>query len=419
MATDLEVSEVQDVPVPALEYETHHWRPQHPALFSRAEVTRQTGDYRSAVPQRIAAWVPALPADLTADVVDASAALMSFDAHTVSALGAEDPTLGPMASILLRTESASSSQIEQLTVSARQLALAELDQSERTNARAVVGNVRAMEAALRLSDVLDAASILAMQRELLLAQPGYEEHAGVFRDELVWIGNRDTAGPRGAEFIAPQHPLIGPAIEDMLDFAARDDLPALVQIAVAHAQFETIHPFVDGNGRTGRALAQAMLRSKGLAAHATVPLSAGLLTDAEGYFGDLQAYRAGDAGPIIHRFAAAARYAAATGRVLVDDLRRELELSRSQLEGLRSQAAAWRVLPTLIGQPVVNARYLQATLGLSEMTALRALTALTERGVLVERTGRARNRIWQHPGILDVLDSYAAAIRRAAIRPGR
>lgn len=419
MATGLEGTGAHAVPVPALAYETHRWRPQYPALFSRAEVARQTGDYESAVPPRIATWVPALPADLAADVVDASAALVSFDAHTVTALGAEDPALGPMASILLRTESASSSQIEELTVSARQLALAELDQSDRANARTVVGNVRAMEAALRLSDSLDAASILAMQRELLLAQPGYEDHAGTFRDELVWIGNRDAAGPRGAEFIAPQHPLVRPAIDDMLAFAARDDLPALVQIAVAHAQFETIHPFVDGNGRTGRALAQAMLRAKGLAAHATVPISAGLLTDTEGYFNDLQAYRAGDAGPVIRRFAAAARYAAATGRVLVDDLRGELERSRLQLAGLRSQAAAWRVLPTLIGQPVVNARYLQNTLGLSEMTALRALAALAERGVLVERTGRARNRIWQHPGILDVLDSYAAAIRRAAIRPGR
>jgi Fic family protein len=404
------------IPIPAVGWETRAWAPTFAEFFSNAEVTRQTGPYESAIPARIVDWEPVLPPADIADVIEASSALAVFDQYAVTRLGTENPAVGPMSAILLRTESASSSQIEQLTTSAKQLALAELEEGGTSNAETVVGNVRAMEAALRLSDRIDEPSILAMHRELLLRQPGLEHEAGRIRDQLVWIGNHDSAGPRGAAFIPPQAGRVSGALADLVAFGAREDLPALVQIAVAHAQFETIHPFVDGNGRAGRALAQALLRNKGLATHTTVPISAGLLTDTYGYFEALTFYREGDAGPIIRRFASAGRYAAVTGRKLVDDLYEQLELSRDAASTVRSQSAAWRILPRLIGQPIVNVRYLARDLELSDLTVARGLETLTERGVLVERTGKARNRVWQHPGILNVLDEYAASIRRFSLR---
>lgn len=97
----------------------------------------------------------------TADVEDATRALVAFDRHAQSRLGTDNPALGPMTAILLRTESASSSQIEQLTTSAKQLALAEIDEGDKANALTVIGNVRAMEAALQLSDDISEDSILA------------------------------------------------------------------------------------------------------------------------------------------------------------------------------------------------------------------------------------------------------------------
>lgn len=399
--------------VPGSRFASHEWRPRNPDIYSRAEVRRQTGPYESIVTAEIAGWEPVVGAEDAANVEDATVALVGFDTYALTVLGGDSPALGPMSAILLRTESASSSQIEQLTSSARQLALAEIDEGEKANAATVVGNVRAMEAALRLSERLDSESILAMHHELLRKQPGVEHEAGRFRSELVWIGNRDNAGPRGAEFIAPQHELVPGAVGDVVAFMQRVDVPVLVQVAVAHAQFETIHPFVDGNGRTGRALAQSLLRNKGISTRTTVPISAGLLTDTEAYFEALTAYRAGDAGPIVRRFADASRFAAVSGRRLVDDLAAQLEDARERMAGVRRQSAAWRVLPRLIGQPVVNTRYLKSALGLSDMTALRALDTLAERGVVVERTGQARNRVWQHPGILDVLDDYAEQIRRS------
>jgi Fic family protein len=413
MVADLHRDARPGIAVPAVTYQTNDWQPLVHELFSNAEVRRQTGEYESIVTHHIADWSPEMSGEDIADVVEASTALSQFDHYALVRLGATNPALAPMSAILLRTESASSSQIEQLTTSAKQLALAEIDEGDRANAGTVIGNVRAMEAALRLSDKLDEASILAMHRELLSRQPGLEHEAGRFREELVWIGNRDTAGPLGAEFIAPQHSQIRAAVADLVEFMRRDDVPALVQIAIGHAQFETVHPFVDGNGRTGRALVQALLRNKGLATHITVPISAGLLTDTDSYFAALTAYRTGDAGPIVRRFANASRYAAVTGRRLVDDLYEQVEVSREKMSGLRTQSAAWRVLPGLIGQPVMNTKYLKSALGLNDVTALRALDTLTDRGVLVERTGNARNRVWQHAGILEVLDDYAASVRRA------
>lgn len=383
---------------------------------------RQTGDYSSAVAAPIAAHEIVMAAADLADVEDATRALVEFDAHARTALVGDgedrDIVLGPMSAILLRAESASSSQIEQLTTSAEQLALAELDEASGTNAETVLGNVRAMEAALRLASELSVDSVLAMHRELLRHQWLLPEEAGRFRTEQVWIGPGE-AGPRTAEFVPPHHSRVADGVADVVAFAQRDDVPVLVQVAIAHAQFETIHPFVDGNGRTGRAVAQSMIRNKALLVSATVPISAGLLVDTEHYFTALGGFRAGDAGPIVRRFAAAARIAATTGTKLVDDLVGVLTESRERLQGVRAHATARRLVPHLIAQPVVSAQHIQTALGVGEMATLRALDTLSDRGVLRERTGRSRSRVWEHPGPIGVLDEYAETIRRMGRGAGR
>lgn len=203
---------------------------------------------------------------------------------------------------------------------------------------------------------------------------------------------------------------------DLLGFLGRQDLPVLVQVAVGHAQFETIHPFVDGNGRTGRALVQSVLKNKGMVSGMAVPISAGLLSDIDRYFAALGSFRKGDAGPIIAEFARASRRAAVSGRQLLDHLSDALEDSRAKLTGVRSDAAAWRVLPELVAQPVMTAKHLIGTLGLGEMAALRTLKLLTERRVLREVTGHRRNRIFEHGEILRVLDDYARGAKRGTGR---
>jgi Fic family protein len=392
-------------------YEEHYWHAENDGTATRAKMASASGLYQSTIPASIARWSPLLPGDLAADVEEAAASLAQFDSHASITLGAGSPTLGPMHSILLRTESASSSQIENLTVGARQLALAELDQSASHNAQVVVGNVRAMEAALALADRLDQEAIRTMQAEIVSRQPGMSQHAGQWRDILVWVGSSSIT-PRGASHIAPQAALVPEAINDLIEFMARDDLPVLVQVAVAHAQFETIHPFIDGNGRTGRALVHALLRAKRLVISTTPPVSAGLLRATDRYFDALTAYRAGDARPIIEQFTAASRFAAQSGAKLVDDLAAEVATSRQKMGHIRPQSSAWKVLPVLIAQPVINARFLIERLDMNEVTAQRALGALSEAGVVEERTGKQRNRVWQHSGIIAILDEYGQSLRR-------
>ncbi|MBU9762525.1 Fic family protein [Mycobacterium sp. TNTM28] len=187
----------------------------------------------------------------------------------------------------------------------------------------------------------------------------------------------------------------------------------LAQIAVAHAQFETIHPFTDGNGRTGRALAQSMLRNKGLTRQVTVPVSAGLLSDTDGYFAALTAYREGDLAPIIERFARASERAVANGRQLITQLR-EIRASWNDRVTARSDSAVWRVADLLTRRPVVNGVLLRQELGISTDHPRRYIGPLTGAGIVVEFTDRARNRAWHAPEILAALDDFAERAGRRA-----
>ncbi|MBO0880578.1 MAG: Fic family protein [Mycobacterium sp.] len=304
---------------------------------------------------------------------------------------------------MLRSESAASSEIENLTASARAIAEAELIGGRaKRNAEMVVANTAAMQAAVSLSDAVDADAILAMHRALMAKEPRHTP--GEFRTEPVWVGGGST--PISATFVGPRHELVPAAIGDLIAFAERADVLALPQIAVAHAQFETIHPFTDGNGRTGRALVQAMLRNKGLTRQVTVPVSAGLLADTDAYFAALTTYREGNAAPIVERFSQASILAVANGSQLVADLRGIRERWKDVITA-RSDSAVWKVADLLTRRPVVNAALLTEELGIDSTNAHRYLNPLTEAGVIVETSSGPRNRVWRSPEVLAALDAFA------------
>ena len=354
------------------------------------------GTYHVVVPVAIADLVLDVPPTVLAEAEAASREITRFDAE----LGGE---IAPFAAVLLRSESAASSQIENLTASSRAIAEAELPGGNaKRNAAMIVANTAAMQAAVALSATVDADAVRAMHRALMAHEPRHSP--GEFRTEPVWIGGGST--PIGADFVGPGDERIPGAIDDLTAFAARTDVPLLPQIAVAHAQFETIHPFTDGNGRTGRALVQAMLRNKGLTHRVTVPVSAGLLADTAGYFAALTSYRAGDATPIVAQFARATVLAIDNGRHLVADLRAIRE-GWTDLITARSDSAIWRVADLLTRRPVVNAALLARELGIDSTNAHRYLNPLTAAGVLVETTNGPRNRVWRSPEVLAALDAFA------------
>ena len=389
---------------PALIFEQRQWKVDV-ELFSRTQARKHAGPYSAAVTPEIANLSPTLSSEVIADSEEATRAVVRFDEQVSTVFGGE---FAPMSAILLRTESASSSQIENLTVGARQIALAELGEHASNNAKVVTGNVRAMEAALELSANIDEGSILAMHESLLGASQ--REHAGKWRKQQVWIGG-SGAGPHHALFVPPHHDRVESAIADLLKFISRDDVPVFIQSAIAHAQFETVHPFADGNGRTGRALVHALLTNKGLTQNVTVPVSSGLLVNTNGYFDALGEYRKGNIEPIIQQFNEAAIFAVGNGRRLVTDLEESISDAHSKITA-RTDAAAWKIANLLVAQPVINNEFVRERLGISDIAAQRGIDHLESVGVLKQPRNQARNRVWQSPAVLDDLDAFAARIRR-------
>lgn len=389
-------------PWPPLGWAEYDWAPRIPPhLVSHSVRQRHQGPYRAAVVPHIADLVPTVPLPALSAAADAASEIARFDTE----LAAE---VAPFASILLRSESASSSMIENLTAGAKAIALAELGDTNKRNATEIVGNVAAMRAALDLANALDANAILAMHAALMgQLQP---DIAGRWRTEQVWIGGT-SFGPHQATFIPPHHTEVPALIEDLATFLRRTDIPLLIQAAIAHAQFETIHPFVDGNGRTGRALIHSLLRGRGLTRNVTIPVSAGLLTDTADYFDALTAYRSGDLTPIVIRLAEAAHEAMANGRVLVNDLH-SIRTSWHERIAVRRGAAAWQLASLLLRQPVIDAATVAAELGIAAPNALRAIRPLVEAEVLTEFTGHKRNRLWQAREVLTALDAFAARAGR-------
>ncbi|MCJ1705837.1 MULTISPECIES: Fic family protein [unclassified Rathayibacter] len=370
-------------------------------MASRRLLRAAPGPYRAAVPPFVADLDVSLPSDLLAVSEDASRELTRFDAQ-VGTLTA------PFASILLRTESASSSEVEQLTASAKQVALAELGDSSSTNAQLVVRNVAAMEAAIALSDELDTDAVLTMHRVLL--ESTAPDIAGHWRDQQVWIGGGGVS-PHGAVFVPPHRERVPALMLDVMEFARRVDVPVLAQVAIAHAQFETVHPFPDGNGRTGRALVQGMLRAAGVTENVTVPVSAGLLGDMKRYFDALTAYRSGHVRPIIETLADAAFAAVQNGRRLAADI---AAIGARWDAGIRarSDSSVHALRQLLLRQPVVTIALVTAELGVSFPTAEASVQKLVEAGVLTQSRAGRRNRSFEAVEVLAALDDFAARARR-------
>lgn len=395
-------SDVRGTGWPPLTYETLPWTAQYEIhATSRSERKKHQGPYQAAIPPRIRVADLKLPGELAAQVGDASAELARFD----ELMGGE---IAPFSAILLRSESAASSRIENLTASARAIAEAEIGTSHRKNAAEVVANTRTMMAALELAGDISGPAILAMHRALMSGTDPI--NAGRWRTEQVWIGGGNL-GPHLALFVPPHHDRVSDAIDDLMRFIARDDLPVLAHAALAHAQFETIHPFTDGNGRTGRALVHAMLRHGQLTRNVTIPVSAGLLSDTKAYFDALTTCRLGDPIPIVSQFAQAAFKAVANGRVLVDELRR-IRQRWQRLIKARSDSAVWGLADLLLRRPVVNARVAAEELGLDVGNVHRYIKPLLDARILAESLDVKRNQVWRAAEVLAALDAFAARAGR-------
>lgn len=315
---------------------------------------------------------------------------------------------------LLRSEAVASSRIEGYLVSHRNLARAFVDPSAaRETAAFVVANVRAMESAIRLGADADLspAIILEIHRRLL-EDTRDAPIAGRLRTEQNWIGGD---GPHAAAFVPPPPEHVAPLLDDLAAFAARADVPALTQAAIVHAQFETIHPFADGNGRVGRALIHAVLRRRGVTSDGAIPISLALAAAGDGYVDGLTAYRFDDVWTWVGFFAERVEQAAERSLDLaarIDALQRRWT---EQAGAPRRQSAAARMIPELVGLPVFRIPQMAERIGMSDEAVRVAVTRLVDAGVLRSVTIGRRNRVFETVDLFAALDDF----ERDLAPPGR
>ncbi|MGH9388504.1 MAG: Fic family protein, partial [Vicinamibacteria bacterium] len=365
-------------------YVERSWR-YDPALYAPAR-------YRRAC--SYVAFVPDPIRDLELRIEGEVAALISEAEARIAALNRPvSPALAPLARLLLRTESIASSKVEGMQADARSLARAEVahdtGRSVGQELAGILANVDAMQFAIETATehpTMEPAHLKEIHRVLLVGS--HPERAGLFRSGQGWIGGNDY-NPCDAAYVPPPEEEIERLVDDLCASCNQDRLPPLVQAAIAHAQFETIHPFDDGNGRTGRALVQVLLLRRGLAPSFVPPLSVVLAAEKQRYIEGLVAFREDDLSGSLEIFAsAAARSAELAQKYLADvvDLQ-DAWRARLQATRVRSDAAAWSVIEVLPGYPVITVAVALAALETHGVRRSRpalqlAVVQLEEAGVL-------------------------------------
>lgn len=390
---------------PPISRETQQWMrdPDELALLPKSARRRMLPTYEASIPHLIANRDVILSPQLTARVSDLLVSIARFDGEQMQR-GYDLPAL------LLRSESSASSQIEHLTSSVRNVALAELADESPQNARLVAGNVAAMRKALASQDEITVDSIRDVHR-ILINWSG-ESFGGELRREQVWVGGTPYS-PHGAHYVPPTWQRVPEYLDDIVAFISREDVDPIVQAAVAHAQFETVHPFIDGNGRTGRVLLHKILRRSGVLLHVTLPLSAGLLHNVDAYMKSLEAYQEGNPIAVVEQLVDALELSLMVGRLVA----RNLDGVFAGWRGLmteRANSSIHRLPLVLAEQPVVTVPYVAEKMGITTRAAQNLVSRACEYEVLRPLGNRRRGVFYQADELIDVLEEASSlpSIRR-------
>jgi len=368
-------------------------------------------DYEAYVPDPLIGRKIVLDGDVAADVADAEAAIVRLNADARALVDTE-----ALACILLRAEAVASSRIEGLEVGARRLLHAEVirglkEASPDVTATEVLGNIDAMVYgvdAVEPGGPITVDVLLEVHRRLL-AGTRLEEYGGRFREEQNWIGG-SSHNPCSAAFVPPPHEYVEELMADLCAFSSTDDLPAVAQAAIAHAQFETIHPFVDGNGRTGRALIHLILRRRGLAVRVLPPVSLVLATWAQSYIDGLTQFRfvGSPTSPKavegintwVGRFAGACTRSVADATTFEERAASLEEQWRERLGTIRANSGTDRLLRSLPGAPILTVDSAAALIGRTFKPAADAIERLVDAGILRQVTIGRRNRAFEAPEVI-------------------
>lgn len=318
---------------------------------------------------------------------------------------------GSLEGVLLRTEAVSSSKIEGIRSGASNLARAAAGAESDATTEEVANNLAAVLDAVKNPPRFTSEWICDIHSRIMPDEP----FAGKLRTDHVFVGRGDIAT---ADYVAPPPEMVPDLLEDLLRFLQREDICPITKIAVGHSQFECIHPFADGNGRTGRAISLSLLTHSGFP---PVPMSAGMLAATERYYKSFRDYAQGNPALSVWMHASAITAAAVT---LTEIWMRQTDIAESWNEKLftgrvgRHQAAALR---WIADNPAFTIASLAEAIGSTYRTAERIVQNLKTHHIATpspaktarnsEQTGRSK-QIWEIPEILELSETTEETTKR-------
>lgn len=363
----------------------------------------------------VRAFVPApLP---PAPPIDWNPALRARFDEALVALGRIDSVamLLPDVSLFLysyvRKEAVLSSMIEGTQSSLSDLLLFELEEAPGVpldDAREVSNYVAALEhglARIRGGFPLSLRLIREVHERLLAHGRGSDKQPGEFRRSQNWIGG---TRPGNAVFVPPPPEQVMECMSALEHFLhdQPQSTPPLLKAALAHVQFETIHPFLDGNGRVGRLLIALLLCERGVLREPMLYLSLFFKTHRRTYYELLNRVRLeGDWEAWLDYFAEAVTVTAGQAVDTVQRLEAMARRDRERIQGLgRATGSTLQVHHELLRRPLANSPELTRRTGLTALTVNRALAHLAELGIVHERTGQKRNRVFSYAEYMAILN---------------
>lgn len=384
------------------QYVNGHWAPD----FARASGRRSAaGEYEAFIPGELAEAEPQFSAATSALAERAGHAVLRLNQGAASLASLEG-----LARQLLRSEALASSQIEGLSLSHRKLAQAALDGQANHKALEVLANMRAMEKAIevgRRADPIAVEDIKAIHRELAIVPP-LDKIAGKFREEQGWIGG---VAPPDADYVGPPHDHVQRLMKDLCEFMNRDDVSAVAQAAIVHAQFELIHPFGDGNGRVGRCLIHVLLRKRGLAQRYVPPVSLVFGANKDAYVAGLNCFREDGLGIWVDQFSRAIETSVEKAHDFSQSVADLQHGWKDRLGKVRGDAVSLKLIDLLPSFPYITVKVGRELTGRSQPAISRGLGQLEAADILTRHPNRAKGDSWEARALFTLLDEFESSVR--------
>ena len=289
-----------------------------------------------------------------------------------------------------------------------------------SKAAAVLGNIHAMEQAVHLASDAREITIETLKEvhRALCANTSLEEWGGIIRPMQNWVGGGGS-NPLNAEFVPPAPQEVEALLDDLCEYANRTDVSPVVQAALCHAQFETIHPFVDGNGRVGRALIQSVLLRRRAVGNVVPPISLALATQRKDYYVSLNAYQhALDANlesravnDWVSCFCGAVCDASVDIEEISHDLQHIKDDWRNKLPRVRAGSTLELMLAKMQAMPYFTTETMVAATKRSKQAVGQAVSKLLEAQIICQTSRGKRSRVFEVP---DILEEFNVVERRLA-----